>query len=145
MRPRGFDSPACNQFPRGSSSSAVNYAILHSNPWHTREIGQSMYSKVTSFVAKSLPFLAVAVAALSYSAFKPCVAEPTLVEPEAVVTVGEITFNEPLAYIAAIPATPSVKRASLPRKASRTCGAVQRPLVQGHGDVAMSGDWGCPR
>ena len=103
-----------------------------------------MYSKVTSFVAKSLPFLAVAVAALSYSAFKPCVAEPTLVEPEAVVTVGEITFNEPLAYIAAIPAT-SVKRASLPRKASRTCGAVQRPLVQGHGDVAMSGDWGCPR
>lgn len=103
-----------------------------------------MYSKVTNLVAKSLPFLAVAVAALSYSAFKPCVAEPTLLEREAVVTVGEITFNEPMAPPAAIPARGSVKHASLPSKPRHTCGAVKRPLVQGYGDVAMSGDWGCP-
>jgi hypothetical protein len=102
-----------------------------------------MYSKGRDLATNEVTFLAVAVAALSYSAFKPC-AEPTLVEPEAVVTVGEITFNEPLAPPAVIPATPSVKHASLPRKASRTCGAVQRPLVQGRGDVIMSGDWGCP-
>ena len=100
-----------------------------------------VYETSTKIIAKSLPILSVAVGVLCFMAFKPVVV-PISPEPEAVVVVGPITVAEPMAYIAPIHATPP-KHASVPRKARTNCGTVTRTLVQGRGDVVMSGDWGC--
>jgi hypothetical protein len=101
-----------------------------------------VYETSTKIVAKSLLPLAAAVGVLCFMAFKP-ITVPISPEPEGVVVVGPVTVAEPLAYIAPIHATPSVKHASVARKTRTDCGTVTRPLVQGRGDVVMSGDWGC--
>lgn len=105
-------------------------------------MSNNLHAAVSSSLKTILPALAIFAGFAMVQAAKP-VNAPIWAETGVV----EIPQPKVAPKMETIDVGDTVIVASAPRGRSKprhTCGAVARPLVQGTGTVAFTGDWGCP-
>ena len=109
-------------------------------------MSNNLHAAVSSSLKTILPALAIFTGFAMVQAAKP-VNAPIWAETGVVEIPQPKVAPKVAPKVETIDVGDTVIVASAPRGRSKprhTCGAVARPLVQGSGTVAFTGDWGCP-